>query len=879
MLFLIRFVACYFFRMLVWLRYRVRVRGLDRVRKLKGPTLVLPNHPALVDPLITLTQTWPILQPRPMLAVGNFQGPVMGTIKTLLNAAEVPPLDQFDKQAKEKARQAIQDVIDGLKRGENFLLWPSGKLQREGLELLGHAAALTEILRAVPEVNLVVVRTRGLRGSMSSFAPTGKLPDMAQGMKRAVGWLLANLLFFMPRRSVTQEYQVVDKTQLPPLEVDAVNRWFEAWYNADGREQPTFVPYHWFLGPRTYDFPPLATADAVDVSGIRPEVRAEAEHLLQEKIAEIRGSAGEVALEPGTTLESLGLNSLARMEVQLAVERRFGFTADETPATVGQVVALAAGLAKKGPPKPAPEAWFAPVHQPGPASIDGDNLAAAFVERALRCRRDVAVADDLGGVLTYERLLIGAMALAERFRPLPGANVGLLLPASAACDTALLGLLLAGKLPVVLNWTTGAANLAHAAKVMDLKAVVTSKAFLNRAAVEIPGVEMVHLESLRGGIGRFELFRRWLAVRWFPGGIRAAVPAVDPDQPAVVLFTSGSEKAPKAVPLTHRNLLTNMRMALEAFRLDRTHSVLGFLPSFHSFGLTITGLLPLLAGIRVVRHPDPTDAGGLVRKLALYEPTHMAGTPTFVSYILERAEPGDLDSLKMIVVGAEKCPPELFEKVAQRTRGALLAEGYGITECSPVVSANRPGQNKVGTVGPPLPGIDVRVVELDSDPPRVLPTGEMGMLLVGGPTIFPGYLGQEGASPFVELEGKRWYVTGDLALLDDEGFIHFRGRLKRFLKAGGEMVSLPALEEPIALAYPATKDGPQVAVEGVETEPGRVRIVLFTTVPGLTVRDANRLLEDAGLHGVMRLNEVRAVEAIPVLGTGKTDYKVLRAMI
>jgi long-chain-fatty-acid--[acyl-carrier-protein] ligase len=347
------------------------------------------------------------------------------------------------------------------------------------------------------------------------------------------------------------------------------------------------------------------------------------------------------------------------------------------------------------------------------------------------------------------------------------------------------------------------------------------------------------------------------------------------DQPAVVHFTSGTEKAPKAVPLTHGNMLSDMRAGAPFLNLLREDSILGFLPAFHSFGMTVTGLLPLLGGMRVVHHPDPTDASGLARKIAAYRPTLVMGTPTFISYIIERAGPDDLKSLRMIVVGAEKCPPALFERVARVAPGACLLEGYGITECSPVVSSNTTRANRPGTVGRPLPGVEVRAVDLESGAP--LGPNQLGMLLVSGPTVFPGYLAYDGPSPFRELDGKRWYVTGDLAEIDADGFIHFSGRLKRFLKAGGEMISLPALEEPFARQYPPTSEGPRVAVEGVETEAGR-RVVLFTT-EAITLREANARLLEEGFRGVMRLDEVRRVDKIPVLGTGKTDYKVLRALL
>jgi long-chain-fatty-acid--[acyl-carrier-protein] ligase len=295
---------------------------------------------------------------------------------------------------------------------------------------------------------------------------------------------------------------------------------------------------------------------------------------------------------------------------------------------------------------------------------------------------------------------------------------------------------------------------------------------------------------------------------------------------------------------------------------------------FHSFGFTVTGLLPLLAGVRVVHHADPTDAAGLARKAAAYRPSILVGTPTFVGHLLDRARPGELDSLRLIVVGAEKCPPALFEKTRRVMPQAHLLEGYGVTECSPVVATNLPDANRPGSVGQPLPGVEVRVVDLETG--EVLPPGKMGMLQVSGPGVFPGYLGAE-ASPFVEREGKRWYVTGDLAEVDPDGFIHFRGRLKRFLKAGGEMISLPALEEPFSRLYPPTEDGPRVAVEGAETEGGR-KIVLFTTEP-ITLKDANALLQKEGFQGVMRLDEVRRLDKLPVLGTGKTDYRRLRAML
>lgn len=864
-------------RVLLALRYRLTLSGVDEVFRHPGPYLILPNHPALMDPPNLLVRLWPRFQMRPMLLETNFRNPVLAPIMSLARGIKVPDTDTASAEARQKAEEAVGAVADALRAGENVILWPSGRLQRDGVERLGGARTAADVLAAVPGVTVVLVRTRGMWGSMFSWAWAEK-PNVVGLLLKGAGLLLANLVAFAPRRRVNLTLEAFPPGRRPEPTREAVNRWVQDWANADtgGKpETPTFVPYHFLFGPRTHEFPPPKSVADLDLSKVKPATRQAVAELLGEKLKRPLTDAENTA---DTSFMQLGMDSLDGMEVALQVEQQFGFTADPVPTTVGQLWALAEGLLATAPPKPPPKGWFVKPSDDGPLGVHGDTLPAAILTQAFRQPKDVIAADDLAGGVTYERLLVGAGAMAARFRRIDAPNVGLLLPASVACDLAFLGIHLAGKLPVVLNWTTGPGNLAHAAKLTGLTHVVTSKAFIDRTQVEVAGTQYLFLEELRAGMGKLELLRRLLTVRWFPGRAKSLLLSdanPDPHAPAVVLFTSGSEKAPKAVPLTHDNILAVQRGIVAIAHIGRAESIMGFLPMFHSFGLTVTGLFPLVIGIRVVHHPDPTDAGALVRKIAGYKATLVAGTPAFIQYILEKAKPGDLDSLRLIVVGAEKCPPAVFEKVKQVAPRAEVLEGYGITECAPVVSVNRPGESRPGTIGPPLPGVEVCVTELEGE--AVLPQGQRGMLHVAGPTVFPGYLGSDAPDPFREIAGKRWYVTGDLAELDEAGAIVFHGRLKRFLKAGGEMISLPALEEPFAAKYPPTDQDPRVAVEGVETPDGR-RVVLFTT-EDLTLRDANALLQAEGFRGVMRLDEVRKVEALPVLGTGKTDYKVLRKQI
>lgn len=863
-------------RLVLSLRYRVHVTGKSEAIRHSGPYLILPNHPAYADPPNLIVHLWPAFHMRPLLLGSIFRNPLLAPFGWLLRAIKVPDLAEASAEGREKAQAAVSAAINALKAGENVILWPSGRLMRDGVERVGANRGVADILSAVPNAAVVLIRTRGLWGSMFSWGYTGQRPPLMNRLAQGAGLLLANLVAFAPRRRVTVTVEAFPPGTRPEPTRDALNRWLDEWYNRDQRpETPTFVPYHFWFGPRTYEFPPPPRVADFDLSKVKPATRQAVADIVADKL---KRPVGDEATNPDTTFMQLGLDSLDAMEVTLEVENRFGFTGDAMPANVGQLWALAEGLVEKGPPKPPPPLWFKPPSGDMRFEVLGETVPEAFIYRALRNLRDVFAADDTSGVLTYDKLLVGAAILSKRFRRLPGDHVGLLLPSSAGGIIALFALHLARKIPVILNWTTGPGNMAHAVKLLGVTHVVTAKKFVDRTHIEVPDAEFVFLEDIRATVGKVEPIRRLLTVRLFPGPYTQRLlrrSKRDPQEPAVILFTSGSEKAPKAVPLTHANVIADLRAALPILKLDRTHSALVFLPLFHSFGHTVTGLLPVFAGAKAVYHPDPTDAAGLVRKAATYKTTATATTPTFLGYMLDRAKPGELDSFKVLVVGAEKCPEALFEKAKRAAPNAVVMEGYGVTECSPVVSVNPPDASKHGTIGLPLLGVHLCVTDLETD--EVLPRGRMGMLHVAGPIVFPGYVGFDGPQPFREFDGKRWYVTGDLAEIGEDGYVRFHGRLKRFLKAGGEMISLPALEEPFAVRFPPTDAGPRVAVEGIETPGGRL-VVLFAT-ENIALKEANAILAQEGFRGVMRLDEVRKVDAIPVLGTGKTDYKILRAKL
>lgn len=860
-------------RFLLSFRYRTRVDGQEQLRSLQGPTLVIPNHPAYIDPPLVSSHIHLHKPLRPLVFSGTYRMLFLRPLMSLVDAFEVPDMSSQSRDAQAKALQMIDSVVDRLHAGDCMLIYPSGRLQRGDREVVGANRAVYEIVKRVPNLNVVMVRTRGVWGSSFSCAETGSPPNLAKKVITAAGWVFASLFFFLPRRQVSMHVQLADRDTLPLDSKEAFNTYLEQWYNADGEQEPKFVRYHHLFGPSEGDFGKGPKAEHYDVAAIRPKTIEQVNHLLSSHLGR---ELTEADLATSTTLESIGLDSLDRMDLALKIENQFGFRSDEVVSNVGELYALADGqLAQSDEQTAAPEPWFAPHAENDPPRVLADTIAKAFVERVLKNPNDVVVADAISGVLTHRKMLIGATLMAKRFAKFEEKHVGVMLPAAVAADVVFYALQLAGKVPVMMNWTTGPTNLSHGVAVTEMKHIVTSKKMIDRLGIEVDGADYVYLEDIREGITKWEQIRSLLATYLNPGGFLKHLPQQNPDDTAVFLFTSGSESLPKTVPLTHRNLIVNVGDGLEVLQATNDDSLLGFLPPFHSFGMTGNLLISHLAGIKCVRYADPTDAAGLVRTIDAYKPTMVFTTPTFLGFILATCKPGQLDSLRTIVTGAEKCPEAIFSKCQLLAPQATILEGYGITECSPVVSANLMQKSKTGSVGKPVSHVEVCILDVETDQPVEL--GETGMLLVSGPSIFNGYYRHDGPSPFVEVDGKSWYKTGDLVSQDEDGFLHFQGRLKRFLKAGGEMISLPALEEPFSRAFPADENGPKVAVEGIETEDGR-HITLFTTEE-VTLRQAGEMLLEAGLRGVMRLDEVRQVENIPVLGTGKTDYKELRKLV
>ena len=862
-------------RPLFSLRYRIEVKGLDDIRARGGRgVLFLPSHLALIDPALLMAVLERDFHPRPFADEYQVTRPIIRWFARWFGAIVLPNMERRGADAATAAatRQALDVAVGRLREGDNLLFYPAGRLRYRYQEEIRAASGAESLVRAVPEARVVLVRQTGLWGSRFSRAWSGKLPRLIPELLRGAVAVLLNGIFFMPRRHVLIEFE--EPAGFPRTAGRMViNRYLEDFYNLRAPHN-TYVPYGFWEkgGPRERPEPEVRGFTG-DPDSVPEGTRA----LVFEELARV---SGRTTLKPDDRLaQDLGIDSLAAAEIVHWVEREFGHPAatPESLVTVGDVLLAASGKgisAIETPLRPASGKWRTVG---GPARLqvaEGSTITEVFLNQAARGPARVVLADQASGEKTFRDLITGLLLLVPIIRALPGRYVGVMLPASVGAGVFYLAALFAGKTPVMVNWTTGSRNIAHALDLLGVERVVTAGALLSRLATL--GVDLTALsdrfvlaEDLRK---RLRLADKLLAVvrarlDWSP--LRRALPP----EHAVVLFTSGSESLPKAVPLSHANVLTNVRDVLRHVRLNEDDALVGMLPPFHSFGITVTTILPLCTGLRAVYHPNPTEAPVLARIIEAFGVTVLVGTPTFLHGIVRSAEEGQLSSLRLAVTGAEKCPDSVYQALRQRCPQAAILEGYGITECSPVVSANVMEGPVPGSIGKLLPSVEGVVVGLESG--EAVAPGETGMLLVRGPSIFSGYLNHQGESPFVTWDGRAWYRTGDLVRQDASGVLFFEGRLKRFVKLGGEMISLPAIEAVLLPRFTSDEDeGPPVAVETLGSADSP-EIVVFTPKP-LEREEVNRAIREAGLSPLHHVRRVIRVAAIPVLGTGKTDYRGLK---
>jgi acyl-[acyl-carrier-protein]-phospholipid O-acyltransferase / long-chain-fatty-acid--[acyl-carrier-protein] ligase len=508
----------------------------------------------------------------------------------------------------------------------------------------------------------------------------------------------------------------------------------------------------------------------------------------------------------------------------------------------------------------------------------------AFVRKAHRYPFRFFMADGRTKRLNFGPALTHTVFLARRLKPVwrDQEMVGILLPPSVPGALVNLAAMLLGKVPVNLNYTANDTVLADCAKQCDLKTVITSRAFLEKVKLTVPA-EAVYLEDLAAKPGVVEkLIGLALAKLLPPKPLERVLSgkAATLDDLATIIFSSGSTGDPKGVMLTHWNVRSNVEQLGQTFAFNSHDKIVGILPFFHSFGFTATIACPAVLGCGVVFHPSPLDGKVIGELVRTYRCTFLLATPTFLHLYLRTCEPEDFGSLQYVVTGAEKLPERLAQAFEDRF-GLRPLEAYGATECSPAVAVNtrdfraagfRQVGGKRGRIGHPLPAITVRIV--DPETFESLPVGQPGLMLVRGPNVMKGYLGKPEKTAEVLKDG--WYVTGDIAALEEDGFLQITDRLTRFSKIGGEMVPHIKVEEKLHELAGVTEQS--FAVTGVPDEKKGERLVVLHTL-----RDPQPVIEKLAASDLPNLWKPRAdqffhVAALPALGTGKLDLRKIKQM-
>lgn len=886
-------ITCFFLRLLLSLRYRISVEGFKEVLSLKKGSqgiLFLPNHPAEIDPILLMAYLGPHFYPRGVIVEHFYH---LKGFKALLNFARVLPIPSMDEKAnrwrKKEVEKVLKEIQKGLVGGDNFLIYPAGRLKKSGLESIGGSSLVFSLVENNKNIPLVLVRTTGLWGSSFSTCATGKSPDFSKTLWHSCKVLLQNAIFFAPRRKVTLSFLVN-----PPIakEVDRLvfNRSLESWYNRYpeiGPEVEVHTPYSWWENSPslTHERPSCDKKKEEDIF-LTKEIMADvfSQLSLLSKIPQ------EEIFQTNSLSQDLGLDSLDIAEIYVFLDRNYNAARIplEELKTVRDVFKAIQGDECSYQPqtrveeKQAPSSWLKKGPRRSLELPRGDTLLEAFLYTADRMGSCIACADALSGVFSYRKMKRSILVLAREFSALPGEKIAVLLPSSVTVYLVVIALWLAGKVPVLLNWTAGARALDCAFEVGGFTQTLTSRRFLDRIhLLSLGNIEdtFVLLDDIREKI-TFKKKMKGVFLSLFSASKILSFFSVkqEASHPAVILFTSGSESFPKAVPLSHQNILSNARDVFSYAHLKEDESLYGVLPPFHSFGFSLTGIIPLLYGMKVFYAPDPTDGRGMANDIQKWQLQILCLAPTFLANLFSLASLEQLSTIRLVVSGAEKPKASIPLFVKTHLPKAEWLEGYGITECSPVVSLTVRGEKTQEGVGKPLKSLSLCFI--DPETLNSVPIGSQGEICISGPSVFDGYIGNS-IDPFLYRDGKKWYRSGDLGFLDDSGCLHLIDRLKRTVKIGGEMFSLSSVEQELAYLAETNswnlpdQEGPLFAL--IATGEEKKELILFT-VCSLSLEEINTALRNAHASRLIKISQVKHVSAIPLLGTGKINYRDLSSM-
>lgn len=877
-----------FIKSLTLLRYKIKTLGYEKLTKENlskdGGILFLPNHVAEVDPIVVGSVLWRKYHPRPMIVEWIIQIPVVSLVMKLMKAVPIPNFEDKSSQKKRlEAENSFQTVVEGLKKKDNFLIYPAGRLKSTEFESLGGASGVYKIIQANKNINIVLVRTTGLWGSRFSRGWDGKRVIFSDAVIFSFLALLKNFIFFLPRRKVLVELEPINTSFPWDGSRIEVNRFLENWYNKK-KDPLKLISYRFWKRnvdrEFTYEDPVIDTSHVPE--NIKLEIIAEIARINKCLYTEVKP---QMNLFSDLRMDSLDIQDLTTfLEEKYQVKNIKPFQLTTVASVMNYAAEPNEDLGKVNHTEKVVSSIHWQEFSQSPsirAKIRGESIPEAFFKVACQRKKDLACVDMISGEMTYERLMLAVILLSKKIQKMPGEYIGIILPASITVNIVILACQVAKKTPVMINWTVGQKHLEAVIEQTKLERIISSDAFLrNMNELDLSSIKdkIVPAEKLRKEISFIDKLKAYFLIKLsYTQLVKIlSIHNFDKHKVAVLIFTSGTETLPKGVPLTHENIISNLNSAFDRVETTNHDVILGFLPPFHSFGLTVTGLLPLLSGVRVVYYPNPLHYKKIGKLIGDWQITFLCGAPTFIKGILQPAHKEFFTSLRVIVSGAEKAPKSLIDRIEEVCPQVEFLEGYGLSECAPILSLNVPNQPHQG-VGPALEVVDLLIVHPETNQP--LARGQKGHVLASGPNIFSGYLGNF-PSPFIEVKGKKWFKTGDLGYLDHRNYLTLDGRLKRQVKIGGEIVNLNAIEETLTHKYIEEKiikaeeeDHPSLAVCAKDGD-NKALIYLFVTFD-IKLEDVNKKIRKLGFSNLYKIHEVIKIEKLPLMASGKIHYRDL----
>ena len=874
-------------KFLIKFRYRVNIKWLELLDEKKA-NLILPTHVALIDPVIMFAFLWNKKALNPVVTEGYYDVPVLKQLFDSVGAIPVPLL-KGKEDKKLEASSIVKKIIQSLENKHNVLLYPQWTLARQWFQsIVGKKVAYLTSQQAPKDTKILTVNIRWLRWSRSSWAWTGKSPNLALFALKWLRFVIANLFFFVPKRNVDIEIKdstsILHKTEKKWL--DAFNQELEKIYNEKWEEKIKYLSgLCWYDTTQNHKEPNFIEWSIKDLQKTsfkwNTDIPTDILNKITTLIKKIKSEySWKIDLNTNLILDCF-FDSLDMAELKSTVQSIFENSSNPPLLDLKTVwdVAMMAMWQSVITEELKPCEWIAPkdsrvIYAHISSIIKEDSTILSLMKETFKNNKSVSFCyDSIFWVQSRKDFIIKAYLIAGLLKKFPGERIAIMLPSLSATSLLVVWCYLAKKIPVMLNWTQSEEAFAHCLKSQNVKVILTAKSFFQK--IQNPWLQKYNMTFFEDILKDVSLFQKLKAV------YQASIFNIPKNisNIAVVLFTSWSEALPKTVELTHKNILQDILWTAGLVWLKMNDVELCYLPPFHSFGFVLWIAIPLITWVRIVFTPDPNDSKTIANLTEHTKTTLIASTPTFLNGVVQSANESQLKSLRFAVVWAERCPKELFTKFSKKSPDAAIIEWYGITECSPIIAVNplkRGAEIKRWTVWLPILWQIVKILDLDSHEEKS--AWKEWMIYVSGLNVFGWYIDKNLESPFEEFDGKKRYKTWDLWYLDKDGYLVISWRLKRFVKIAWEMISLPAIETVLSRKWKHSDWTECLAIESEENSDWNVKLTLFTTEK-LTLDEINKYLHSQWIINLVSIDSIIQIKEIPILGTWKVDYVQLKKFL